>query len=249
MTTKNTNPPAAAAPLRLSLCLLTWNERAGCEVDVPLLPLTAFDEVYAVDAGSKDGTREYLEAQGITVHKQPVRGYNQAYLHAFRTCTTDALVLFHPKGSIDPAELLRFRPLFAEGYDLIIASRLLKGARNEEDDRLWRPRKWFVRGLGLLAAVLWRRRGHRVQDVLHGFRGMRREAFFAIQPLAEGVSIDLEMVVRAYRAGLRAIEFAVIEQRRLSGATHFKAFHTGKRLLAYLAHELTRSVTEAESSR
>jgi glycosyltransferase involved in cell wall biosynthesis len=241
VTTNDATLSTAAAPLRISLCLLTWNERAGCEVDVPRLPLTAFDEVYAVDAGSSDGTREYLEAQGITVHQQPVPGYNQAYLHAFRTCTTDALVLFHPKGSIDPAELLKFRPLFADGYDLIIASRLVKGARNEEDERLWRPRKWFVRGLGLLAAVLWRRRGYRVQDVLHGFRGMRRNAFFAIAPLAEGVSIDLEMVVRAYRNGLGSIEFPVHERPRLSGETHFKAFQTGKRLLAYLGHELTRA--------
>lgn len=230
--------------MRVGLCLLTWNERAGCEMDVPHLPLTAFDEVYAVDAGSIDGTREYLDAQGITVHLQPVPGYNQAYLHAFRICTTDALVLFHPKGSIDPAELLKFRSLFMKGYDLVIASRLIQGARNEEDDRRWRPRKWFVRGLGILAAVLWRRRGNRILDVLHGFRGMRCQAFFAIEPLAEGVSIDLEMVVRAYRLGLRAVEFPVVECPRQAGVTHFKAFPTGMSLLAYLAFELTRSANK-----
>lgn len=239
---ESTSPPAVS-PLSLGLCLLTWNERDGCAMDVPRLPLTAFDEVYAVDAGSTDGTQEYLEDQGITVYQQSAPGYNQAYLDAFRMCTTDALVIFHPKGSIDPSELRKFRPLFAAGYDLIIASRLIKGARNEEDDRLWRPRKWFVRGLGIVAAVLWRRCGYRVQDVLHGFRGMRREAFYAIEPLASGVSIDLEMVVRAYRLNLPAIEFPVIEHPRLTGESHFKAFPTGKRLLLYLFKELTRTTT------
>jgi len=29
--------------MRVTLCLLTWNELAGCEHDVPLLPLDQFD--------------------------------------------------------------------------------------------------------------------------------------------------------------------------------------------------------------
>ena len=56
--------------MRLTMCLLTWNELAGCENDVPHLPLDEFDEVYAIDGGSKDGTIEYLRGRGITVHPQ-----------------------------------------------------------------------------------------------------------------------------------------------------------------------------------
>jgi glycosyltransferase involved in cell wall biosynthesis len=234
---------------RISLCLLTWNEITGCKADVPRIPFNEFDEVYAVDAGSVDGTCEYLRSLDVTVHQQPVKGYNQAYLHAFNICSTDALVLFHPKGSVEPKEVLNFRPLFAEGYDLIIASRLMKGSRNEEDDRLWRPRKWFVRLLSLTAALLWRQNGILVQDVLHGFRGMRRDAFFNTQPLTEGVSIDLEMVVRAYRMGLRIAEIPVCERPRLAGSTHFKAFQTGRQLISYLIREIGRESPKNLSTR
>jgi glycosyltransferase involved in cell wall biosynthesis len=228
--------------LRLTLCLLTWNEVQGCRQDVPALPLDAFDEVYAVDGGSTDGTLEYLRSQGVTVHPQPVRGYNQAYLHAFDKCTTDALILFHPKGGIDPPSVLQFRPLLEQGCDLVIASRMVRGARNEEDDRLIRPRKWFVLGLGLLSAIIWRRRGPIAWDVLHGMRAMRRDRFYAIDPLPNGISIDLEMVVRSYRHRFKIAEFPVVEQPRLAGQTHFKAFHTGKLLLRYLVKELGRSI-------
>lgn len=226
--------------LRLTLCLLTWNEIDGCRNDVPQLPLDEFDEVYAVDGGSKDGTVEYLQSKGITVHPQPVRGYNQAYIFAFNKCTTDALILFHPKGSIDPARLRQFRPLLDQGNDLVIASRMIGGARNEEDDKLIRPRKWFVLALGLLSSIVWRRKGSLIWDVLHGMRAMRREAFFAIEPLQTGLSIDLEMVIRCYRQRLRAAEFPVEERPGRAGQTHFKAFRTGKLLLGYLARELTR---------
>ena len=167
---------------------------------MPLLPLDQFDEVFAIDGGSTDGTIEYLRARGITVHPQDLPTYNGAYRCAFNHCTTDALVFFHPKGTIDPQAVLEFRPLFEQRADLVIASRIGPGARNEEDDQLVRHRKWFVMGLGLLLSVLWRRSGPLVWDVLHGFRGMRKAAFLAIDPLPNGVSIDLEMVARGVQA-------------------------------------------------
>jgi glycosyltransferase involved in cell wall biosynthesis len=227
--------------MRLTLCLLTWNEIDGCRLDVPRLPLDRFEEVYAIDGGSTDGTREYLEGLGITVHHQDRPTYNGAYVCAFDRCRTDALVMYHPKGSIDPLDVLKFRPLFEQGADLVVASRIGPGARNEEDDQFIKHRKWFVMGLGLLASVLWRREGPLVWDVLHGFRGMRKAAFTAIDPLPAGVSIDLEMVARAYRLRQRIAWFPVHERPRLGGSTHFKAWPTGKRLLRYLVREMGRA--------
>jgi glycosyltransferase involved in cell wall biosynthesis len=218
-------------PLRLTLCLLTWNEIDGCNHDVPRLPLYDFDEVFAIDGGSTDGTIEYLAGRGIRVFQQETKGYNGAYLSAFGRCSTDALVMYHPKGSIDPAVVLSFRRYFEQGYDLVVASRLMTGAANEEDSKLWRPRKWFVQVLGLTAALLWKRDRGMIWDVLHGCRGMRRDAFFLIEPLPKGVSIDLEMVVRAYRFKLRRIEFPVVEGPRLHGKTRFKTWPTGQALL------------------
>jgi len=231
----------ARPPVRLSLCLMTWNEIEGCRQDVPALPFDAFEEVYAIDGGSSDGTIEYLTGRGITVHQQDTRGYNGAYLSAFRRCTTDALVIFHPKGSIDPAILHKFRPYFSEGCDLVIASRIMTGSVNEEDSKLFRPRKWFVRALALMAAILWRRQGPLIWDVLHGCRGMRRDAFDRIDVLPKGLSADIEMVARGYRCGLRQAEFPVAEKPRPSGDTHFKAWPTGKALLRYIWQELHRS--------
>ena len=227
--------------MTLSLCLLTYNEIDGCRIDVPQLPLHQFDQVYAVDGGSTDGTIAYLESHGIAVHLQPKPGYNQAYVCAFEHCTKDALIVFHPKGSIDPGAVAKFRPLFERGFDLVVASRMIRGGRNEEDGKVLRPRKWFVLGLGLLAGLIWRRKGPLMWDVLHGFRGMRRDRFAAIEPLQCGLSMELEMVVRCYRKEYKAIEFPAVERFRPNAKTHFKAIPTGIQLLRYLVFELTRS--------
>jgi glycosyltransferase involved in cell wall biosynthesis len=226
--------------VQLTLCLLTWNELAGCRHDVPRLKRECFEEFYAIDGGSTDGTVEYLQSQGVKVYRQDKPGYNNAYVSAFRRCNTDALILFHPKGTIDPDATLEFRRYLENGYDLVIASRIIAGSRNEEDDRIFKPRKWFVMALAILARALWKRDGVMIWDLLHGCRAMRKDAFFAIEPLPDCLSIDIEMVVRSYRKCLTRIEFPVHEQPRFYGTTHFRAFPSGLRVLQYLAHELRR---------
>jgi glycosyltransferase involved in cell wall biosynthesis len=226
--------------MKISLCLMTWNEIEGCKLDLPRLPREMFDEIYAIDGGSTDGTVEYLHSQDIPVYKQPQKGLNAAYEHANDMSSCDAVVVFFPKGTISPEETLKFRPLFDQGYELIIASRQIKGAFNEEDVNLWRPRKWAVFLLAVLAGMVWRREGYLVRDVLHGFKGWTRDAFTRMKILDHGLSIDIEMVVRSYKLRIKRTEFPTKEVSRPFSNSHFKIWPTGKKLLAYLLFELSR---------
>ena len=90
--------------MRISLCLLVWNELEGCRFTVPQLPRHHFEEIYAVDVESTDGTAEYLASQGIPVYLQPKRGLNAAYVHAVEKSNCDAVVVFFPKGNVAPAD-------------------------------------------------------------------------------------------------------------------------------------------------
>lgn len=226
--------------MKISLCLIVWNELKGCQYDVPKIPVDAFNEIYAVDGGSTDGTVEYLESKGIRVYKQPKKGLNAAYIHANELSQCDAVVAFFPKATIDPGMLTNFRPLFEQNNELIIASRLIEGSVNEEDSHLLKPRKWGVAGLAYFVSIIWRKDGYLVKDVLHGVKGWARSAFDRMQILDYGLSVDLEMVVRAYKLKIKRIEFPVVEIERNYGATHFKILPTAKRLLAYMWFEFFR---------
>jgi glycosyltransferase involved in cell wall biosynthesis len=228
--------------MRISLCLLVWNELEGCTADVPKLPLDDFNEVYAIDGGSTDGTVEYLESQGIPVYKQPKKGLNAAYIHAVEKSTCDAVVVFFPKGTVPTADLLKFRPLFESGFDLIIASRNIKGAINKEDVHLIKTRKWMVLALAAFAALIWRREGYIIRDVLHGIKGFTIAAFKEMAPLDYGLSIDIEMVIRSYRLRMKRIEFPTTEKARSYGETTFKIIPTGLKLAKYLWYEFNRTV-------
>jgi glycosyltransferase involved in cell wall biosynthesis len=101
--------------MRVSLCLLVWNELEGCRSDVPLLPREALEEIYAIDGGSSDGTVSYLESQNIPVYPQPEKGLNAAYIHAVEKSTCDAVVVFLPKGTTPPEDTRKFRVFFESG--------------------------------------------------------------------------------------------------------------------------------------
>lgn len=226
--------------MTVALCLITWNELEGCKHDVPLIDRSQFDEIYCVDGGSTDGTVEYLESQGIKVYKQTAKGLNQACKDGCNFCSSDAFVFYHPKGTIPVEDTYKFRAYYDEGYDFVVGSRMMKGAHNEEDSKLLKPRKWFVLALGLAAKILFKKEGNTVWDTLHGFRGMTVDAFNRCNISDMSPSIDIEMVCRSYKLKLKRIEFPTTELPRLAGESHFKAWATGKKLLKYLMWEIKR---------
>ena len=226
--------------MTVALILITWNELEGCKHDVPLIDRTKFDEIFCIDGGSSDGTVEYLTEQGIPVYPQSAKGLNQACKDGCDHCTCDAFVFYHPKGTIPVEDTYKFREYYEQGYQFVVGSRMMKGAHNEEDDKFFKPRKWFVIGLGLLAKILFKREGNTVWDTLHGFRGMTVDAFKRCDISDMSPSVDIEMVCRSYKLKLKRIEFPTTELPRLAGESHFKAFATGKKLLKYMMFEIKR---------
>lgn len=226
--------------LTKSLVLIVWNEIEGCKADVPGLPFAEFDEVYAIDGGSTDGTVEYLTSQNIKVYPQRKKSLNAAYADAVAFSKCDAVVIFFPKATIDPVIVAQLGHGLDLGYDLVVASRNLPGAHNEEDEHFLKPRKWGVMALSHTASLLWRREGWRIRDVLHGVKGFTVEAYRRMQISDSGVTIDLEMTVRSYRLKIARTELGVSEQARIHGETKFKIWPTGKRLARFLWSELFR---------
>ena len=125
------------------LVLLTFNEIEALPKIFDRLPLGAADEVLAVDGGSKDGTVEFLESKGVKVLLQPRRGRGVAFRVALDATDAETICYYSPDGNEDPADIPKiFEMIEAGGQDLVVASRMMRGAYNEEDIHWFRPRKW-----------------------------------------------------------------------------------------------------------
>ena len=176
----------------------------------------------------------------LQVYQQPKKGLNAAYVHANNISSGDAVVVYFPKGTIPPRDVLKFRPFLEKGYGLVVASRQIDGSQNEEDCNFLKPRKWGVWFLSLFSMLVWKREGYWIRDVLHGIKGWNKVAFQKMQILDHGLSIDLEMVIRSYKLNIARTEFPTQETERSHGATNFKIIPTAKKLLSYLIFEIKR---------
>lgn len=105
-----------------------------------------------------DGTVEYLESQGIPVYQQPKKGLNNGYRYAQEKAIGEAVVVFFPKGTIPPKDLLKFKEHFKKGFEFVVASRQIRGSQNEEDCKRLRFRKWAVLALGAFSALMWKKK-------------------------------------------------------------------------------------------
>lgn len=230
--------------MKITLCLLTRNELPCLEIVFPRLPRpgseAGFDEMVAIDGGSTDGTVEFFARHGVRVVAQSRRGRGDAFQQAFAHVDADAWIFFSPDGNEAPDDLPRFRPLLEAGADLVIASRMMKGAVNEEDAAVLRWRKWANKAFNAFANGFFRRQGPFVTDSINGFRAIRRQAAQRLGLDALDYTIEYQMTIRALQAGLRIVEFPTVEGQRVAGQTGAPSFATGIRFLRCLRRELLR---------
>lgn len=220
-----------------SLVLFVLNEIEGLRALFPSLPFSAADEVFAVDGGSQDGSREFLAEHGIPVYVQTVPGRGEAFRMAVRIAKGDYLVFFSPDGNEDPADIPRLFQKLEAGSDIVIASRFLPGSRNEEDDLLFPWRAWANRFFTWISNLLWNR-GPYITDTINGFRGVKKSSFLELALDAPGFVIEYQMSIRAMKRGLRVEEIPTREGDRIGGESTAGSLSTGLRCLTYLLREI-----------
>ncbi|HEY9879149.1 MAG TPA: glycosyltransferase [Leptolyngbyaceae cyanobacterium] len=235
--------------MRVALVFITKNEEVGLRSLLPLMDLALFDQVYAVDGNSVDGTYQIFADYGIPVVRQSVPGLGGATLEARHFCQADAMIFFHPDGNENYQDIPKFIEYLNLGYDFVIASRMIKGAYNEDDDKLLKFRKWANLAFALIANTLFGSRKCRVTDVVQGFRAISCQAFDRLCLDRTDCTIDYQMVIRALKARLKIAEFPTIEGHRIAGATNFASIPTGIAELKMLFREIWLEKTFLKKSR
>jgi glycosyltransferase involved in cell wall biosynthesis len=229
----------------VSLVFIARNEEAGLRVILPQVRLDLFDDCLAIDGHSRDKTVEILERGGVRVYPQVERGLGAAMLEARQHVHNDAFIFFHPDGNENPADLARMAALLRAGHDFVVASRMIPGARNEEDHQWLKWRKYANLGFVLLANLFFAHGGNRTTDVTNGFRGISCTAFDRMRLTSRDLTMDYQMVIRALKLGIPITEFATQEDARIDGATNFTSLPTGIAELKLLAREVAMGVRRA----
>lgn len=228
--------------MKTALCILTRNELPCLEVIFPQIPEPSkeagYDAIYAIDGGSTDGTVEFYQKHNIPIIGQSRRGRGDAFQVAFDKIDADAYIFFSPDGNEAIEDLPRFRKELEDGADLVIASRMMKGAVNEEDHQLFKWRKWANNAFNLGANLFFNRSGNYVTDSINGFRAITREKAKQLRLDAFDYTIEYQMTMRALKSRLNIVEFPTIEGQRVKGETQANSIPTGLRFIKCFFREL-----------
>ena len=169
---------------------------------------------------------------------QTRRGRGEAFHLAVSDIPADAFIFFSPDGNEEIEDLPKFRPLLEQGADIVIASRMMKGAVNEEDAQLFRWRKWANNAFNLMANIAFRRTGPFITDSINGYRATTKAVFDSLGLNALDYTIEYQMTIRALKHRLRIVEFPTHEGERIAGESGAPSIPTGLRFIGRFVSEL-----------
>ena len=227
--------PTHSQPLpRISVVIPARDEEKNIGWVLGRMP-ESIDEVILVDGLSRDDTIEVARMvlpQVVIVHEMNP-GKGNALRAGFEAATGDVVVMIDADGSMDPADIPSFTDAIAAGHDVAKGSRFASSGAGSDD--ISRLRMWGNAGLLLLANLLYRTRH---TDLCYGFVAFRRDALRVIRADASGFEIEMQLVARATRAGLRVVEVANYEHARMHGTSNLRTVRDGWRVLKTLLGEL-----------
>jgi glycosyltransferase involved in cell wall biosynthesis len=220
--------------VKSTLAVLVLNEIEALRQVLPQIKREWVDEIIVVDGGSTDGTIEYCESLGYQVLRQRERGYGRGMLELIEIAAGDIVIEFMGDGNCKVETIPLLVQKVKEGYDLVIASRYMSGAKSFDDTPITHFGNWlFTRFIDVAFRA-------RYQDAMMGYRAYRKEAFRKLEMDSPGLCFPTQGSIQFARFGFRITEIASDEPARLGGVRKAKNFGTGLELCAMIGKELYR---------
>jgi dolichol-phosphate mannosyltransferase len=205
----------------------TYNERDTITTTIAeLLERPSKPDILVVDDSSPDGTQALVEA-AMAAHPGRVqllvrpgkqglgRAYAAGFAQALQTGSYDVVVQMDADGSHAPRDVDALIAATGDA-DLAIGSRYVPGG---DSAGLTGPRELLSRGGNTYARVLLRAG---VNDLTGGFKAWRADllrSMLAASTESDGYGFQIEMTLRAARAGARIREVPITFHERRAGSS------------------------------
>ncbi|HXA25464.1 MAG TPA: glycosyltransferase family 2 protein [Acetobacteraceae bacterium] len=205
----------SALPHGVAAVIPTLNEAETIAGAISSIPRDVVEEIIVADSSSSDGTAAIAQAAGARVVTLTERGYGRACAAGAAAAGAGCgIILFLDGDGADRADLagMLVAPIRAGTHDFVIGSRV-------RGERELGSMNWHQVLAGRLAGGL--------MSLLYGadytdmcaFRAIRRDALGRLGLREKTYGWNIEMQMKAARAGLRILELPVPYRRRAGGSS------------------------------
>ena len=219
--------------MKVTLLIPTLNEIDGMKIIMPRINRDWVDQILILDGGSTDGTIEYAKEQDYEVYVQKKRGFRHGYTEILPYIKGNIVVTFSPDGNSIPELIPALVNKIKDGYDMVIVSRYLNGAKSEDDDLITGFGNWlFTKTVNVLYRACY-------TDVMVIFRAYKTQLIYELDLNKDQaykipeklfsctVSWEPLLSVRAAKRKLRVSEIPGDEPPRLGGMRKLRIWKWG----------------------
>jgi glycosyltransferase involved in cell wall biosynthesis len=221
---------------RVSLVIPALNEAQNLPLVLSHIPPWVH-EVLLVDGQSTDETISVARQMypSIQIVQQEGKGKGAALRSGFAAATGDIIIMLDADGSTDPREIPAFVGALLAGADFAKGSRFIQGGGTADMPLYRRLGNWaFVLAVRVLV-------GGSYTDLCYGYNAFWARLLPTLNLEAEGFEIETSMNMRALQRGLKVVEVASFESKRVYGAGRLRTIPDGWRVVKTLWRESRRS--------
>ena len=204
----------AAVRPRVAAIIPTLNEEDAIAGVIAAIPVATVDRVIVVDSGSSDGTVARARRAGAEIISEIRKGYGRACRAGAEAAVDCEVLIFLDGDGADCPELIPelIAPVAENRVDFAIGSRT-RGLREPGSMSVHQLMAGYAIGtaVGLLYGVRYTDMGP--------MRAIRRDLLLSFDMVEMTYGWNLEMQMRAARAGLRVIELPVSHRHRVGGVS------------------------------
>jgi glycosyltransferase involved in cell wall biosynthesis len=200
-------------PLGTAVVIPALDEAESIAGVVSEIPPGIASEIIVVDGGSRDGTAAIAKAAGARVVAPGRHGYGRACAAGIAAVSAECgIVVFMDGDGADRGDLMAHlvEPIRSGAFDFVIASRA-RGEREPGSMSWHQLLAGYLAGIG--TRVLY---GVRYTDMC-AYRAIRRDCLERLGMCEMTYGWNIEMQMKAARAGVRILEVPMPYRRRSGG--------------------------------